>query len=308
MENRGKPTLLWPLLLLAILAGPTLRAQDADSDGILDGSDNCTFVYNALQLDNDTDSAGDACDCGPGCVTNLTTLGPATDFSFQSNSDLSWTQPVDTGGAPLLFDVVRSTNPADFSAAICIASDSSATLASDATPVSAPFYYLVRSDGSCGGGNLGTDSDETRRVATSCPAATALPTCTETMDSSCPDGTQVCGATFTGGGGCFVAGLGNCYDTGLRSYEVTSATPLEITFNADVNALDAFFSHDTATAGTMKFFDADNLEVDSPLMTNGDCTPGPMPPRQTIFFSRPIRKIKVSSTGGRVWIDTFTVN
>ena len=174
------------------------------------------------------DSAGDVCDCGPGCATNLTALGPAANLSFQSNTDISWMQPIDTGGPALVFDALRSTNPADFSGATCIATNSSATLASDPAPVSAgtPFYYLVRSDGSCGGGNLGADSSETRRMAVSCPATGALPTCTEAMDASCPSSSQPCGATFTGGGGCIVAGLGNCYDTGVRAYEVTSATPL----------------------------------------------------------------------------------
>ena len=41
--------------------------------------------------------------------------------------------------------------------------------------------------------------------------------------------------------------------------------------------------------------------------TNGDCL-ALMPPFQSVVFPRPVRKIKVSSASGRLWVDDLTVN
>jgi hypothetical protein len=313
MKERAISRFLSSLLLVVVTGGltPALMAQDADSDGVMDGLDSCTFVPDPGQADSDSDGLGNLCDCGPGCTSNMVALGPVDALSFTSASDFSWTQPVETGGAVLVFDAVRSSDPSNFSSASCIATNSSATLASDAATPLNPFdvfYYLVRAEGSCGGGNLGADSSEARRSAVSCPILPPLTSCTEAMDASCPDSSPSCGGTFTGGGSCFVAGLGACYDTGLRGYAVTNLSPVEINFSADVTTMTVFFAHDTATSGSMRFFDVDNLEVDSPLLTNGDCSPGPMPPRQTVSFSRPVRKVKVTATAGRAWIDTLIIN
>ena len=139
--------------------------------------------------------------------------------------------------------------------------------------------------------------------------ANAAATCTENMDVTCPDAAPACGATFSGGNSCLVEGLGNCYSTGLFSYKVTQATPVTIDFSADVNEIETFFAAEVGTvSGTMRFFDADGFEVDSPLTTNG-CGGVVMPPSQSVTFSRPVRRIDVTATGiGDVWIDTFTVN
>jgi hypothetical protein len=51
--------------ILGICASPFLLAQeanDADGDGIPDGSDNCMFHRNPDQVDRDGDGFGDACD------------------------------------------------------------------------------------------------------------------------------------------------------------------------------------------------------------------------------------------------------
>ena len=57
----------------------------------------------------------------------------------------------------------------------------------------------------------------------------------------------------------------------------------------------------------MRFFDTDNLEVDSPIFSNGDCLVL-MPPLQNVVFSRPVRRIKVTTVGGTVSIDDLTLN
>ena len=60
-----------------------------DNDGIQNRLDNCTTVYNPLQLDADGDSIGDACDttpgCGTGCGQTKCEGQPDTDHDFIVN-------------------------------------------------------------------------------------------------------------------------------------------------------------------------------------------------------------------------------
>ena len=117
-----------------------------------------------------------------------------------------------------------------------------------------------------------------------------LPECTITFDTTCPNAGAECGATFSGGTGCIFAGLGLCYDTGLKSYGVSSVSPLTISLSDDLNSLEVFIAHQGAgVSGTMRFFDAEvgGNEVDAPLMTNGNCLLV-MPARQLVFFSVPV--------------------
>ena len=66
--GRKKFTLLTAAILLTFFIGQGIaRAQDADSDGILDSADNCPSIANPLQLDADDDGTGDSCDSTPGC-------------------------------------------------------------------------------------------------------------------------------------------------------------------------------------------------------------------------------------------------
>jgi len=301
---------LW--LLPVVLAGhAVVRAQDSDADGVLDGADNCVNVFNTAQIDGDLDTAGNSCDCNPDESGTSTLLGPGVNLSFGSASDLSWDAPVDTGGGGLVYDLLRGGVASNLNAGTCIESDGADTIASDGT---APdpgevFFYAVRAQAGCGG-NLGTRTLETRRAGAACPAVGALGTCAENMDSSCPNVGPACGATFDGGVDCLREFIGNCYDTGAFSYKVTQAAPLTIDLSGGVHSLELFFAHeDAGTSGTMRFFDADNLEVGPPLASNGPCQAATMPARRNISFYRAVRRVEVTATGvSDVWIDSFTVN
>ena len=292
-----------------VLFVPPILAQDADGDGVLNAADNCINVPNPAQVDGDGDFAGDVCDCGPGCPNLVTQLGPSTDLVFTTSSDFNWVAPLDTGGAGLVFDVLRSTDPADFSSANCIGANTVATVGSDATLPANIFYYVTRAEGSCGGGNLGADSAEARRSGGSCPLGVPLPFCSDNFENValCPDVAPTCSANFLGGTSCQFIGLAFCYQSGLFSYGVSTAVPLTIDFTNDVNQISVFFAAQGAVVGTMRFFDADNLEVDSPITTNGNCLLV-MAPSQNVVFSRPVRKIKVTVVVGTAWIDDLVLN
>jgi len=156
---------------------------DSDLDGICNLRDNCPFVANLKQSDRDLDGVGNACDCAsrdnqlwlpPGEVLGLTlSHGVSTD-----TTTLSWSAPLDPGGTgTLVYDVIRSSNPADFGvSATCIESDvtlGSLPLPTDSAPlaVGGLSSYLVRAENACplGLGSLSTNSDGVARTARSCP-------------------------------------------------------------------------------------------------------------------------------------------
>jgi hypothetical protein len=303
--------LIFGFITLALIASaqPTL-AQDADNDGVPDGADNCTNVFNPAQLDEDADLAGNVCDCTPQEDITTELIGAVDDLIFSSKSDLSWTVPVD--GTPFVFDLLRSSSP-DLTTVDCLESDESDQMAVDANTPAANqvFYYALRAQNACGG-NLGADSQESRRPGAACPSGSLLPLCAENMDATCPSTAPACtGVSFTGGTGCFREFLGNCYDTGLFSYKVVEAQPLTIEFADDVSSVEVFFAPEVATvAGEMRFFDIDNLEVGNGISTSPEiCSGAIMPPRQNFSLGRPVRRVEVAAAGiGDVWIDTFTIN
>lgn len=87
---------------------------------------------------------------------------------FADKTTLSWRAvPFNV----LVYDVLRSPNAQDFTAADCVETDDTDTTAQDATTPAAGvvFYYLVRAENDCGEGSLGTRSDGVERTGTSCP-------------------------------------------------------------------------------------------------------------------------------------------
>lgn len=63
--------------LLFILIISSVYAQDTDLDGVLDANDNCVYVYNPSQEDQDGDQIGDVCDCEPTFSNPLGNRKPA---------------------------------------------------------------------------------------------------------------------------------------------------------------------------------------------------------------------------------------
>ena len=145
--------------------------HDLDADGCIDLPD----------VDGDTDgvTAGQ-CDCNesdpdiwgtPSEVRNLAlSRDPVTGMTT-----LTWTLPVEPGGAVVPYDVIRSASRSDFvTSAVCIesgdSSDMTATDSDDPSPSSA-LYYLVRGANDCalGEGTVGNRSNLVLRTARSCP-------------------------------------------------------------------------------------------------------------------------------------------
>ncbi len=83
---------------------------------------------------------------------------------------------------------------------------------------------------------------------------------------------------------------------------------MTINLAGDLNSLLVFFAAAGTGQGEMTFFDAQNAQVDAPLMTNGDCSTA-MPAKQMVNFSSPVRRITFEPTGSDVvYVDTFEVN
>jgi len=299
-----------PIVLLLGLCATPASAQDADGDGVLDPDDNCAYVFNPLQIDQDFDNVGDVCDCAPARPDQFQTLGPAQRLVFTSKTDMAWEPPVETGGPTLMFDLLRTDHTFDFSNATCVASDLTDTIASDPTVPSHLSFYLLRAQGECGG-NLGAGAQEWRRFGAPCPPGPPAPECTENHENltACPNQNPTCGGFYSGGAGCLFASAPNCYSSGIRSYGVSQfGPPLTIDFAEDVHRLSVFLAHQGPGAfGLMRFFDADNLEVGPPIFANGDCAQF-MPPEQLVGFTRPVRSVLVEAFEGPVWIDDLTVN
>ena len=162
---------------------------DADGDGISGANDLCPSQYAGCSdadgdgcVDSpDPDPDGDgvttgSCDCNsvdgtvwgrPGEVTGLLLF-----HSGEPGTTVSWSPPVEPGGAAPRYDVIRSGDPADFSGgATCVeaddASDTGALDPADPSP-GGVFYYLVRAENTCAAGPLGISEGFLARMARDC--------------------------------------------------------------------------------------------------------------------------------------------
>jgi hypothetical protein len=103
------------------------------------------------------------------------TPGEVPGLGFVDSSTVIWSEPFDPGGTTLLYDTLRSSDPANHSSgAFCVESDEGSDREATDTDDPAPggvFHYLVRAQNDCpdGAGTLGHDSNGTERLGRTCP-------------------------------------------------------------------------------------------------------------------------------------------
>ena len=120
--------------------------------------------------DSDGDGVSNSADCKPFDGAVWSAPGEARDLRLTtaSGGTLSWNIPSSPGATGLLYDVLRSTSPSDFTGATCVATGIAATTAADSTIPGGVAYYLVRSRNACGA-ELGASSDLTPHFGPNCP-------------------------------------------------------------------------------------------------------------------------------------------
>ena len=141
--------------------------RDGDGDGFGDAGDSVSACQAPAGF------VDDASDCDDGNGDLWGTPGEAIAVGWPDRDTLAWSPPLNPGAATLLYDVIRSGDPADFATGSCVATDLGATAAT-ASGAPAPaelFAYLVRAENGCplGAGDLGSASDGMPRTATGCP-------------------------------------------------------------------------------------------------------------------------------------------
>ncbi len=129
--------------------------------------------------DDDSDAhAASGCsggDCDDTQSSVWSTPDEVPDLDVTDATTLAWLPPANLGGAGVLYDLIRSGDPADFvSSAVCVETDdgTDTTAADMAIPgEGAALYYLVRPENSCpaGQGVLGRDSGGTITPGRGCP-------------------------------------------------------------------------------------------------------------------------------------------
>lgn len=116
-----------------------------------------------------------AYDCDDADPTVWERPGEVPTLDFADDETLVWSMPAVPGATTLVFDVLRSTSPADFvTGAACVESDDGADLvAPDAAQpaVHEVLYYLVRAQNGCpsGEGPLGVRTAGAERDGRGCP-------------------------------------------------------------------------------------------------------------------------------------------
>ena len=163
--------------------------------------------------DADGDGVPDASDCHPLDPSVWTAPTEALGLGVTGGASplFTWSAPAGAGGSQtVLYDLIRSGSPSDFSSATCVVSSATVTTASDPEIPGSIFYYLVRAKNGCGGG-LGTRSNGTPRTGASCsqPSGSACANAGECAGGGCCGG--VCTDLSSDAGSCGVCGA-SCDD------------------------------------------------------------------------------------------------
>ena len=116
-----------------------------------------------------------------------------------------------------------------------------------------------------------------------------------------------CGAAFSGGGRCHLAGAGNCYDTGSRAWEVPTGNTTEVDLgdSADVVAVELMLSSAGGTA-TLQLLDGSRALV-ATVDSTENCESGPMPDRILVPLSPHVRYLTLEASGSNAWMDTLRI-
>ncbi len=144
---------------------PTPLAREEAVEAFLDWCDPLP------QLDGDGDGVANRPDCDPDDLNVWSLPSAARDLvvSNAASDNLTWVDSLDPGARAFSYDVLRSVDPSDFSAATCSAVGLMTTTATD-TDVPGPDavqYFLIRSSNGCGA-NMGTDSRGVPRAGAPC--------------------------------------------------------------------------------------------------------------------------------------------
>jgi len=184
----------WSIVSGFLPAGLTLDASTGRIAGSAAGAGTSTFTAEAtdaqtarasrmlsLMVDQDADTDGwSVCggDCDDADAAVWSIPAEATGLSFLADkASLTWNAPQGPGGTAgsLRYDGVRSSSPADFTAAgVCIESNdgpNTTSVDAEAPVAGSAFYYLVRARNACpaGLGALGHRSDGTEIAGRICP-------------------------------------------------------------------------------------------------------------------------------------------
>jgi len=152
-------------------------------DGVLDDCNNPFWPDTSGTTEGDDDFDGfSECqgDCNDSDSTRWSPPGEAQNIAVIHNvtsgaTTIQWSVPANTGGtAAPLYDTLQSSVKSNFNSpsGVCAetnGADLSTILASLAVPVGQARYFLVRAEGACGQGSLGTTSAGTQITGRTCP-------------------------------------------------------------------------------------------------------------------------------------------
>ena len=147
---------------------PRTYFQDLDADG---HGDSAVTIRTCSPPAGFVLVGGDCDDANAGLWAPPAEVGG---FVLTDEVTLGWMPPALGGATTVSYDVLRSSDPADFvGPAVCAVTDTSQTGALDPMlpPDGLVFYYLVRAENGCPGGqgSLGSSSDGTPRSGRTCP-------------------------------------------------------------------------------------------------------------------------------------------
>jgi hypothetical protein len=156
--------------------GAVDESFDIDLDLVADCLDNCPMTPNPDQNDQDSDGAGNLCDCAPADGSAYAAPGEVEAVTVLPDAEtVSWTSAVPSTGPGTVHDVVRGSlgqwpvgsGPSES----CLASGLAADWVSDPgglTPGEGA-WYLVRASNVCAVGTYGAGASGGERVTSACP-------------------------------------------------------------------------------------------------------------------------------------------